>query len=130
MYWFNLAKTADKYLATELMFEAAGAMLECGIHKAKHTIPRDIAGVCDILEGLSEINSDVEEAYAYRLARSIPAEIVCNRRVRSYLLSHPQVMLKLVEHHSWKQIRRNQRARAPRAPLNPNVQLMSVADMR
>lgn len=112
------------------MFEAAGAMLECGFHKAKHTIPRDIAGVCDILEGISEINSEVEETCAYRLARSIPTEIVSNRRVRSYLLSHPQVMLKLVERHSWKQILRNQRTRAPRAPLNPGVQIMSVADMR
>ena len=89
------------------MNEAAEAMLECGIHKARRTNPHDMEGLCDILEGFSELGSDdfVVIDCAFRLAKVLQTHVFGNLRFRDYLLSNPLVMLKFIEHSSAKRLR-------------------------
>lgn len=96
-YWLTLLKVANKYREPELMRKASMAMVRWGddlAHDGRHS--GDIEGVCAILEGFREIDSDCKVFnYEFDLAKRIEHYTHGSERFRSYLLSRPSILLKL-----------------------------------
>lgn len=108
-YWLDLAKAADKYLAPELVSEAADAMMMRGLYL---TVRVDSCGkdggpscnvdsICDILDAFQEIDS-IPKVFdcAEKLATRIQEHVHDSDRFRAHLSNNPKLMLKMIENET------------------------------
>lgn len=108
-YWLELAKAADKYLAPSLVLEAADAMTMHGLHLTvrvdscgKDGGPScDVDGICDILDGLQEIDSNPQVFdCAAKLAQRIQEHVHDSERLRAHLSNNAKLMLRIIENET------------------------------